>query len=269
VEGFFECPELFELPVEGKPGQTQWVMYDATGRYVLGSFDGKKFTVSQTFRQYDYGGGGFFYASQTFNNVPGNRRIQQGWGRGLVHPGMPFNQPMLFPTELKLKQSFDGLRLCPTPIKEIGLLHKNSQVAENKMLRSDNGVSLPVNNDAVHVKAVFEKGDATGFGIRVHGYELSYDHLLGEFSTIHGSTNTKTTYANPDADIFSIEAIVDKNVLEVFVNDGELYYVLSFDGQKDNKVDVFIKGRGATRKTLLKKLEVHELVSAWTGSQPQ
>lgn len=264
VDGFFECPELFELPVEGSPGQTKWVMYDATGRYVLGDFDGKKFSVTQTFRQYDYGGG-YFYASQTFNDTPDGRRVQQGWGRGLVQPGMPFNQPMLFPTELKLKTSFDGIRLCPTPIHEISRLHKNSQVIEHRMIRLDDSLSLDVRNDAVHVKAEFEKGDATVFGISVHGYELSFDQLLGEFSTI-GETATKTNYVNPDSELFKIEAIVDKNILEVFVNDGELYYVLPFDSAKNNKVNVFIKGRGVNRKALLKNLQIHELKSIWLES---
>src|SRR5690606_31464038 len=75
VEGFFECPELFELPIaDDEAGGTRWVMYDATGRYVLGDFDGKRFTVTQRFRQYDYGNG-HFYASQMFNNAPDKRMI--------------------------------------------------------------------------------------------------------------------------------------------------------------------------------------------------
>ena len=47
VAGFFECPDLFSLPVEGKSGKDKWVMYDATGRYIIGDFDGKKFTIDQ------------------------------------------------------------------------------------------------------------------------------------------------------------------------------------------------------------------------------
>ena len=44
VAGFWECPELFELPIDGNPANTKWVMYGASGTYMLGSFDGKKFT---------------------------------------------------------------------------------------------------------------------------------------------------------------------------------------------------------------------------------
>lgn len=262
VEGFFECPELFELPVDGEQGISKWVMYDATGRYMLGDFDGKKFTITQHLKQYDYGGG-YFYASQTYNNAPDNRRIQIGWGRGIIQPGMPFNQAMLFPTELKLKETFDGLRLCPTPIKEIGLLHKKSQGFKDKIIKTNSGISIPVSESALHVIAEFEKGDAAEFGLNILGYNVSYNDLLGEFKVALKAPGIITNYVKPHTEIFKIEAIIDKNILEVFVNDGELYYVLPFDGEKNGKIDVFIKGGGNDRKTILKKMDVYELNSIW------
>ncbi|MEO5998476.1 MAG: GH32 C-terminal domain-containing protein, partial [Chitinophagaceae bacterium] len=265
VAGFFECPELFELPVEGQPGTSKWVMYDATGRYMLGDFDGKRFSTTQHLKQYDYGGG-YFYASQTFNNVPGNRRIQVGWGRGITQTGMPFNQAMLFPTELKLKNGFDGTRLCPTPIKEISLLHHNSQVFENKIIKANSGLSVPVTDNPLHIIAEFEKGDASAFGLNILGYELSFNDLLGELATTLDTIKTTTVYTKPNSEIFKIEAIVDKNMFEVFINDGELYYAVPFNTRKNDKVDVFVKGRGDTWKSILKKLEVHELRSIWNSA---
>ena len=107
VPGFFECPELFELPVEGEPGISKWVMYDANGRYIVGDFNGKEFKIEQDFTRYEHGGG-YFYASQTYNNNPDGRRIQVGWGRNITNPGMPFNQAELFPSELKLKKTLNG-----------------------------------------------------------------------------------------------------------------------------------------------------------------
>lgn len=280
VGGFFECPELFELSVEGEAGVSKWIMYDATGRYVVGDFDGKKFSIEQHLTQYDYAGG-YFYASQTYNNTPDGRRIQVGWGRNIKHPGMPFNQAMLFPTELKLKKTEYGLRLCPTPIREISALHTNSQVVENKILKANTSVQIAVNGDAIHAVAEFEKGDAI-FGLNILGYELVYNDLLGEFTTAlnsnHNATpaapqaifsgpeitpNTTTHYVKPGTEKFRIEAIVDKNIVEVFVNDGELYFSAPFDDAKTGIVEVFVKGRGE-RKSILKKLEVHELNSIWT-----
>jgi fructan beta-fructosidase len=282
VEGFFECPELFELPVEGKPGVSKWVMYDATGRYVVGDFDGKRFTVEQHLTQYDYAGG-YFYASQTFNNVPDGRRIQLGWGRNIKHPGMPFNQAMLFPTELTLKATHLGYRLCPVPIREITTLHKNSKREENKILKGGEPVQVNVSSDPVHVIAEFEKGDAT-FGLNVLGYELVYNDLLGEFTTaINRNHNaapegpraifsgpaitpiTTTVYSKPGTEIFKLEVIVDKNIVEVFVNDGDLYFAAPFDGEKTGIVESFVRGRGE-RKSILKRLDVHELKSIWNDA---
>jgi fructan beta-fructosidase len=282
VEGFFECPELFELPVEGQSGKSKWIMYDATGRYVVGDFDGKKFKIDQHLKKYEHGGA-YFYASQTYNNAPDNRRIQIGWGRNIVHPGMPFNQPQLFPTELKLKQTFDGLRVCPTPIKEISTLHKNSQVIENKIINANESVNLTVNSEPVHVIAWFEKGDAQ-FSLNVLGFEITYHDLLGELiTTINNGKSTGTTqtgpfpppstaltttnYIKPNDENFKLEVIVDRNIIEFFVNDGEVYYAAPFNDEKTKTINVSIKERRGNRKTILKKLEVHELNSVWVDNK--
>lgn len=262
IEGFFECPDLFELTIDNSTGQSKWVMYDATGRYLVGDFDGKKFSPIQRFRQYDYGGG-FFYAAQTYNNVPDNRRIQVGWGRGIAQPGMPFNQAMLFPTELMLKSSFDGIRLCPTPIREITTLHQHSQVLENKVIKPGSPLSVSVNSDAVHVIAEFEKGDAIPFGLNVMGAEILFNDQIGECWLKADSTPIRTSYSIPGDNTFKIEAIVDQNILEVFINNGELYYVVPFNIKKEPKIDALVKGRGDQRKSILKKLQVHELKSIW------
>ena len=284
VEGFFECPELFQLPLDGESGVTKWVMYDAHGRYVVGSFDGKSFTVEQPFKQYEHGGG-YFYASQTFSNHPDNKRIQVGWGRNITNPGMPFNQAQLFPTELRLKKTYDGYRLCPTPIPAISLMHANNKLIENKVVTSNAPVTVQVDPNApIHVIAEFERGDAP-ITFNILGYELRYDNEW-EFSTIPAEKTQSATaapagpFAPPttatpvkyvsQGNTFKIEAIIDKNILEFFVNDGELYYVTEFAGGKTGKVEATVRagggpqGRAATaRKFIVKKLEVHELNSIW------
>lgn len=44
ITGFWECPELFELPVDGNKANRKWIMWGASGSYMIGSFDGKTFT---------------------------------------------------------------------------------------------------------------------------------------------------------------------------------------------------------------------------------
>ena len=71
---------------------------------------------------------------------------------------------------------------------------------------------------------------------------------------------------------------MDKNILEFFVNDGELYYVTAFKGKKTNKIEALVSGgRGpggpgfgsGNRKFILKKLEVNELNSIWKTENKQ
>ena len=86
IDGFFECPDLFELPVDGDAGRSRWVLYAADGKYVLGDFDGQAFhpTSGKDKLQVWYGN---FYAAQSFSNTPDGRRIQIGWANGVTFPG--------------------------------------------------------------------------------------------------------------------------------------------------------------------------------------
>ena len=60
IKGFHECPELFELPVDGDKSNMKWVLYGAPGNYQIGSFDGKTFTPEGPNRRYNFGNA--FYA---------------------------------------------------------------------------------------------------------------------------------------------------------------------------------------------------------------
>ena len=120
-EGFFECPDLFELPVDGQRAQKLWVLTDASSKYRLGTFDGRCFTPQTSMLPGHRGDA--FYAAQIHSGIPARagRRIQNGWGQ-IATPGMPFNQMMTFPCELTLRSTAAGPRLCFQPVKEIELL---------------------------------------------------------------------------------------------------------------------------------------------------
>jgi fructan beta-fructosidase len=248
--GFYECPELFEIEVAGEKNVKKWVMYDASGRYQVGSFNGKKFTPETPHKGYDLGRS--MYASQTYSNIPASdgRRIQIGWAR-IDTKGEPFNQSMAFPTSLILKKTYDGYRLCPTPVAEIKNLHQKTHLIENTLLQHNESKVTKTESPAIHLIAEFEKGDAYDFGVTVNGHRLNYSHVMGKFNT--------TNYPTLEQKTLKIEVITDRSLIEVFVNDGELYFVEPLDPQAEKKVEVYAK-RG---KVLLKKLEVHELKSSW------
>lgn len=257
IPDFFECPDIFQLQVEGEPNNKKWVIYAADGKYKTGDFDGKKFTEQQNFRTYD-NSERTFYASQTYDNIPekDGRRIQIGWAR-ITAPDMPFNQCMTFPSELKLKKSFDGYRLCPVPVREIKELYKTNNIYSDIILSEEKpDFTASAKGDVMHVVAQFERGDSHDFGMNINGYEITYSNLFNDLNKIN--------YPVAKDKIFKMEAIIDKTIIEIYINDGELYFVKPFHSSAAEKqIKAFARGGEPGHKSILKKLEVHELNSVW------
>jgi fructan beta-fructosidase len=130
----FECPELFELPVQGKPGESRWILLAAENRYFIGQFDGKTFVKESGPLGTDHGA---FYAAQTFSDVPDGRRIQIGWVRTDVYlkefPDQITNQAFTLPHELTLRETQDGLRMFFWPVKETEGLREQLLVDEKNL----------------------------------------------------------------------------------------------------------------------------------------
>jgi fructan beta-fructosidase len=130
----FECPEMFELPVVSKPGESRWILLGAENRYFIGRFDGKTFVKESGPLGTDHGA---FYAAQTFSNEPNGRRIQIGWVRTHAYleqfPDQIVNQAFTLPHELTLRETADGLRMFFLPVKETENL-RGEVLAEGKNL---------------------------------------------------------------------------------------------------------------------------------------
>ena len=75
-----ECPDLFELPVDGDPSNTRWVFWGAAGIYRIGAFDGRTFTPETDAIRAEHGPNG--YAAQTWSNLPA-----RGWAAAYRSPG--------------------------------------------------------------------------------------------------------------------------------------------------------------------------------------
>ncbi len=247
TEGFWECPELFELAVDGNPSSTKWVMYGASGTYMIGSFDGKRFTP-ETGKLYYHEG--VLYAAQTYNNAPNGRRIQIGWGR-VPMPGMPFNQMMLFPSELSLRTTDEGIRLFTEPVPEIDKLHgKKYAWSDIEITGEDKKLLQDVSGDLLHIKAEFEPYAAPAFGMVIHGYKLAYDMN-------HNRLNG--TFLAPDGNKVYLEILVDRNSVEVYANHGRLYKA-DVHNSVDSPRGLSLFSNGNTK---LNTLEIYELKSIW------
>ncbi len=139
-EAVFECPEMFELPIEGKSGETRWIVLGAQNRYFIGRFDGKTF-VKESGPHGDSRGA--LYAAQTFSDVPDGRRIQIGWIRttpfGQRFPEQMVSQSFTLPQELTLRETEAGLRMFINPVRETEHL-RASKTGATDGLKSCEGV---------------------------------------------------------------------------------------------------------------------------------
>ena len=174
IPGYFECAEIFELPVDGDPENTKWVIYAADARYAIGHFDGKKFTLEHEGKHRVHWGS--YYASQCFSNSPDDRVVQVGWARINI-PDMPFNQAFSLPTNLTLHTTKDGIRMFATPIKELETLREpNPRAASNRKLTPEApAVKLDVKDQLFDIVVTLKKGSATKAVLQFGENRATYD----------------------------------------------------------------------------------------------
>jgi sucrose-6-phosphate hydrolase SacC (GH32 family) len=255
LECFHECPELFELPVNGDESNKKWILYGASGEYLIGDFDGRQFK-SQT-EQIPFHYGNCFYASQTFNNIPeeDGRRIQIAWGR-VAMPGMPFNQMMLFPVTLRLQTTEEGPRMFAEPIREIEKLHKRSRQWKNRTLRPGDNLLSGLSGELFHIRAELNIDD----GVREAGFIIRDVPVVYNIQKQQLSCQKKTAPLKPEDGKVRLEILVDRTSIEIFGNSGRLYMpigVILADNSKS--LEIFTKGGNIE----VQSLDVYELRSVW------
>jgi fructan beta-fructosidase len=253
IDGFFECPDLFAMPVDGSPGQGPWVLYAADGKYRLGDFDGRAFRPSSGEKlQLWYGN---FYAAQTFSNAPGGRRIQIGWGQGITFPGMPFNQQMTIPVTLSLRPTAEGVRMFAQPVPELDSLRRASHSWEHFELAPGDNPLKALKGDQFDVEVVFEAEAGKPLELDLRGTRLVFDPDRRELAC-----KAVRAPVSPVDGTVRLRALVDRGSIEAFANDGRV--ALSVAALADDR-DRSIGIAGPRGPVKVRSLSVHELRSAW------
>ncbi|MBN1815735.1 MAG: GH32 C-terminal domain-containing protein [Sedimentisphaerales bacterium] len=254
IDGFFECPEIFELPVDGDKGNTRWVLYAADGNYLLGDFDGKTFTPDGPLHPFQYGN--CFYASQTYNNIPASdgRRIQIAWGR-IATPGMPFNQCMLFPVELTLRNTEEGIRMFAEPVREIETIHGDKHTWKKMTIQAGERILSELSGDLFHIKASILVEEAEEFGFIIRGTRVSYDVKNAVLSC-----RDKKAPFKPTEGKIHLELLIDRNSIEIFANNGRVYIPIGgILPENDTTLQLF----SSSDATRIESLEIWPLHSIW------
>ncbi|MGB8166521.1 MAG: glycoside hydrolase family 32 protein, partial [Chthoniobacteraceae bacterium] len=222
IGDFNECPDLFELPVEGgRSGEKKWVLVDASFSYRVGSFDGQRFDPETQKLRADFGASKYAYAPQSWKPVPGSGTfpIQMGF---LTFPkGNPaestWHGQMSFPCELHLKQIADGLRLCREPIKAIESLYGESNSWRNLSIKPGQNPLEGVTDDAFDLQADLNLRDARAveFGIRGETVRYTMTEKKLEIAGIKAPLHLS-------GERLRIRILVDRSSIEVFADEGQV-----------------------------------------------
>jgi fructan beta-fructosidase len=266
VPGFYVCPDLFQLPLDGNVDNLRWVIMDWE-RYALGDFNGKTFTLQTEMRKIDEASGGGTMtvglgasANQTWKTgSPGkqdHRIIQIAWLRRGEYPDMPFSQQMTFPTQLSLRTFPEGIRLCRKPIPEIASLYgKSHRVASIELTQDGPNPMADINAECLDLDARFrlgEKTTATGIvSLNIRGVKITYEVKTNSISCLGRSAKIV-----PVDQKLGLRILVDRTSLELYVDDGRVIFTFYhfFDPtQKDLGLSVV---DGTIR---IVSLDVHEV----------
>lgn len=130
--GVWECPDLFELPIEGTD-KKKWVLLvsinpggpngGSATQYFVGNFDGKTFTAeSDETRWIDWGTDN--YAGVTFSNFEkGGKKVLMGWMSNWMYadrvPTNTWRSTNTVPREMSLVQKEQKHILRSIPVKEL------------------------------------------------------------------------------------------------------------------------------------------------------
>jgi fructan beta-fructosidase len=224
LPGWYECPELCELSVEGQSEVKKWVLYGCVrhrfaSAFQIGQFDGKTFTpeMSPVLAH----AGPCFYAAQIFNQAPDQRRVMIGWLKGANYPGMPFSQGMSVPLELSLRSNpnpDEPYRLCFWPAAELATLRTAQTHRE--------GLDAAGLNDLL---AGVPLGELWDLSLEVEA-DGPFQLHLGDDTLAWDPTRSEIQFAEQSARLaevgprLSLRLLLDRCVTEVFVQEGRLAF---------------------------------------------
>lgn len=293
----WECPDLFKLPVIGKPGKTKWVLIVSVNpggvaggsgvQYFVGQFNGTRFvqdpqTKGQTLWA-DYGRD--FYAVQSYNNIPeeDGRRIwiawMNNWDYASKIPTSPWRGAMTIPRKVQLIATEQGPRLIQKPIKELQTLRGDHFTLSNVTIGEGESIKPEFEGTTFELIAKFKIKDAQSFGIKVRqgkneetvvGYNVDKQVLFVD-RTRSGTDRFNSTFEGrqtgplvPKNGIIKLHLYVDASSIEVFGNGGRLSITdLIFPSESSDGIEIYSRGGSAK----LISLDIWDIKSIWKNKK--
>lgn len=281
--GVWECPDLFQLPVEGTD-DSRWVLLVSINpggpnggsctQYFTGDFDGKTFTNDNDPRLelwIDHGTDN--YAGVTWGNAPDSRTIFLGWMSNWdyanVVPTEKWRSAMTLPRDLSLHNTPGGVRLISRPVKEMEQLRHAKSILDFSGEKKHSGL--------VEIILEFDlnESSASDFGVEVFNanderVRIGFNRSTNQFY-IDRTQSGKKDFSNSFARVQFAPRLSDSNVIvfhlffdvasaELFADGGSTCMTAIFFPNEDfTNIRLYQKGGEAK----LVSGELYELKSIW------
>ncbi len=258
LQGDAECPNFFQMPLDGKTNDQRWVFFGANGVYSVGRFDGRKF-IPETQPQRLHNGN-CWYASQVFSDIPASdgRCILLPWGRlpdGEIFRGMTFNQMMGLPVELTLHSTSSGASLLVNPARELKSLRQTTHNIEPQTLHARNQSAGGNSWRPVRDRNRNRRGDAKEISFDLRGVPVVYNVATQKISCM----GSQATLTSKDGKI-SLHIFVDRASVDIYGGGGTLYLPMAKALSAENKNLKLSCQDGDAR---IISFKVYQLKSAW------
>jgi fructan beta-fructosidase len=271
TSGQWECPELFQLPVAGKPGQSRWVMkvglnpgslQGGSGeQYFIGQFDGSRFkndNPAATTLWTDYGKD--CYCALTFNGLPKTHNpVMIGWMDNWQYaaklPTSPWRGQMTLPRQLTLRETAEGIRLFQSPVDElqalaIGQTTVADAAAAKTDLSSSHTYQLQLSADLGAATEAGWKFSAKDGKYTLLGYDKAKSLLYVDRSHSGSAPVSEQFFSRIEAPLritgaLSLDVVVDRSSIELFANRGSVTMTdLVFPDAGVSVMEFYSKGGG-------------------------
>ncbi|MGF6952145.1 fructan beta-fructosidase [Neobacillus sp. B4I6] len=288
-DGVWECPDLFQLPVDGDEGIQKWVLLVSIGdnhdfkegsrtQYFIGQFDGTTFVndnSDETILWMDYGRDN--YAGVSWSDIPAEdgRRIYIGWMSNWRYanqvPTEDWRSAMTLPRVLSLASNEAGVRLIQKVAAEIETIRKSSEVYQDLTVEANQPAIFNMFSPLMEVSIQLENQTSNSFGIvfqnsedvnTVIRYDAEKEMLLVDRTKAGDNSFSESFPAVQEAyvKLENLQIIIDTSSIEVFANDGKVAFTsLIFPNQPYEKIVLF-SNEGNIRVSSLK---LTELDSIW------
>lgn len=244
-DGTWECPDLFEMEVEGS-GEKKWVLLVSTNpggpnggsatQYFIGHFDGTRFTADHSdIRWVDMGHDN--YAGVTWSNVRG-RTLFIGWMSNWTYankvPTEVWRSANTITRELRLERLDDKLLLAAQPVDELKSIETEKASIQERTIEN----ALDLFEDMEGGLATYSMDmelDAESFELELRNslgevLVLGFDHEAGEYYIDRrkaGDHSFKPAFGTlarapriSTDPVIRLKLLVDVSSVELFFDDG-------------------------------------------------